>query len=981
MLYGANLGVEFWADALVYAAYLYNRTYHEAIGKTPYEAWTSVRPEMSHIRTFGSSVTAKKPGRRPTKGDPHCYHGIFLRYTATNKNLVYYDINTKRTKTATHKRLDEFHYGNPLEDRPKMAQHMIDLTSDDLTKKHEYGRPIPLNEFDGVTAIPDHPAAAAAKLDALGNTEDMQTEAMIATIYEPADGYQDCDILNIEMSLDIFGPSTTEVLTIDPRHPTLGFEFHSPHSAARPVIKQCKSGTKAAKMKNWRSRFRHGTIRAIDGEYMDTIEDVRSTVAKLKESSRTDCKITIAHHEIAQPLTASGIPQLHFDQLHAIAHHLHVMKYGEDYDLWGDNSTFPTVDESTIHQAIVDDLVPAKFTRRQLKRSENWQVWKEAEFKQLNSYHTQDMFGKPIARPQKATVLPFVWSYLLKDGIKPKARGTCNGGKRYGKAVTLAHTYASCVEQPGARLFWSLSALHGMTALGADAGNAFAEAPPPIQPFYMAIDDQFRTWWTECLGNDPIPDGFVLPVNHALQGHPEAPRLWEKHIVAILDKMGFKSTTHERCVYQKTVDGEKVLFLRQVDDFAVACRQKEISKEIIRNIGAQLQVPLNDLGILKKFNGVDVLQTRDYTKIYCESFIDKVLKHHGWEETIKQHNPIPMRNDTAYQAQIEMATLPSTLEEQQQLHNKNFNYRQAIGEAIYAMTVARPDIAYAVIKLSQYSANPAKIHYQAVRQLFKYLALTKDRGVYYWRKHPIPDLPVIPAEPCISYSDILNTIPKTKQPQRMHAYVDSDWGSDRTHRRSVTGLVIMLAGGVITYKSKYQPTIALSSTEAEFTAASEAGKTTLYLRSILHELGFSQYLPTLLYEDNTGALHMANAQQPTRRTRHMDTKYFALQDWVEHDQIEVTQIGTANNISDAFTKALGRIKFYEQTDVIMGRRIPPYVPNWIRQDHPLPTKKLDKTLLSSPSKPRLTSALESIHALLPTSLFRRISSTVGSMGG
>jgi hypothetical protein len=58
---------------------------------------------------------------------------------------------------------------------------------------------------------------------------------------------------------------------------------------------------------------------------------------------------------------------------------------------------------------------------------------------------------------------------------------------------------------------------------------------------------------------------------------------------------------------------------------------------------------------------------------------------------------------------------------------------------------------------------------------------------------------------------------------------------------------------------------------------------------------------------------MANAQQPTRRTRHMDTKYFALQDWVEHDRIEVTQIGTANNIRDAFTKALGRIKFYEQT--------------------------------------------------------------------
>jgi hypothetical protein len=351
---------------------------------------------------------------------------------------------------------------------------------------------------------------------------------------------------------------------------------------------------------------------------------------------------------------------------------------------------------------------------------------------------------------------------------------------------------------------------------------------------------------------------------------------------------------------------------------------------------------LNDLGTLTKFNGLDILQTRDYVEIYCESFLDKVLKQHGWAETTAQHNPIPMRNDTAYQAQLESAELPSTPEEQQRLQDEHFNYRQAIGEAIYAMTIARPDIAFAVIKLSQYSANPAKIHYQAVRHLFKFLALTKSRGIYYWRKIPVPTLPTIPAESCVSHSEILDKIPRTKQPHRLHAYVDSDWGSDRTHRRSVTGLVIILAGGVIAYKSKYQPTIALSS---------------------------------------TGALHMANAQQPTRRTRHMDTKYFAIQDWVEHDQLDLTQIGTALNISDAFTKALGRIKFYEQTDVIMGRRIPPYVPNWVLPDHPAPTKPFKLPSPSSPSKPRFISLLDSIHDLLPTSFFQRISSTVGSMGG
>jgi N-acetyl-beta-hexosaminidase len=93
----------------------------------------------------------------------------------------------------------------------------------------------------------------------------------------------------------------------------------------------------------------------------------------------------------------------------------------------------------------------------------------------------------------------------------------------------------------------------------------------------------------------------------------------------------------------------------------------------------------------------------------------------------------------------------------------------------------------------------------------------------------------------------------------------------------------MLAGRVIAYKSKYQATIAILSTKAEFTAASKA---------ILHKLGFSQYLPTVMFKDNSGALHMANAQQPTSCTQHMNTK-----DWLEHDQLELAQLGTAKTIS------------------------------------------------------------------------------------
>lgn len=94
------------------------------------------------------------------------------------------------------------------------------------------------------------------------------------------------------------------------------------------------------------------------------------------------------------------------------------------------------------------------------------------------------MFGDPIPRPFLAIILPFVWTYLMKEDpltglLRRTSRATCNGGKKYGKAVTVAETYATCVEQPVCRVYWAMTAQLCLLAMGADAGNAFAEAPPP----------------------------------------------------------------------------------------------------------------------------------------------------------------------------------------------------------------------------------------------------------------------------------------------------------------------------------------------------------------------------------------------------------------------------------------------------------------------------------------------------------------------
>ncbi|KAI2498327.1 gag-polypeptide of LTR copia-type [Fragilaria crotonensis] len=197
-------------------------------------------------------------------------------------------------------------------------------------------------------------------------------------------------------------------------------------------------------------------------------------------------------------------------------------------------------------------------------------------------------------------------------------------------------------------------------------------------------------------------------------------------------------------------------------------------------------------------------------------------------------------------------------------------------------------------------------------------------ALIYWRRRPRMDLPEAPFPS--PHSTSANALPALKyNPGEPIAFSDSDWGSDFSHRRSISGMIIMLSGAAIVYKTRYQKAVALSSTEAEFVAAADTGKMILYIRSLLRDLGFLQPTPTKLHMDNTGAVFMVEAQAPTKRTRHVDIRYFALLDWSTTGQLTAAPIRTDMNISDSMTKATGRIKFHQHADVYMGRIPPTYV--------------------------------------------------------
>jgi hypothetical protein len=248
-----------------------------------------------------------------------------------------------------------------------------------------------------------------------------------------------------------------------------------------------------------------------------------------------------------------------------------------------------------------------------------------------------------------------------------------------------------------------------------------------------------------------------------------------------------------------------------------------------------------------------------------------------------------------------------------------FSYRSVLGELIYAYTVCRLDIGYAVTKLARYSAAPASIHYLALKRICRYLRQTMTWGIMYWRPKPVPSLPpgTDPGHAAPTGPD-LPAFPRASDPFTLIGYVDASHATDLPTRRSVTGTVFTLCGGAIAYRSKLQPTVSTSSTEAEFIAAVAAAKTAKYLRTVLAELGFQQHSPTVLYEDNQATILMVNASKPTTRSRHIAIQHFAIQEWKEQGDIILEHIPGTINPADALTKALGWILHSRHVRRAMG---------------------------------------------------------------
>jgi hypothetical protein len=204
-------------------------------------------------------------------------------------------------------------------------------------------------------------------------------------------------------------------------------------------------------------------------------------------------------------------------------------------------------------------------------------------------------------------------------------------------------------------------------------------------------------------------------------------------------------------------------------------------------------------------------------------------------------------------------------------------YKAAVGSLMYVMVATRPDLAFAMSVVSQHMAKCGPKHWAAVKRVMRYLQGSLDAKLVLGGK----SLALV-------------------------GFCDADWAGDATDRRSTTGYVFMLGGGAISWNSKKQPTIALSTTEAEYMAISQCTREAIWLRQLMSDVGLEQKKATLIMCDNQGAIALMKNPIHHSRSKHIDIQHHFIREKVEVEVIEMKYISTERMVADVLTKALAK---------------------------------------------------------------------------
>jgi hypothetical protein len=502
------------------------------------------------------------------------------------------------------------------------------------------------------------------------------------------------------------------------------------------------------------------------------------------------------------------------------------------------------------------ELVPASYTEAMAgPEAGQWKAAMDEEMRSLTEHDTGVLVDAPSngARP-----ISLKWVYTKKRNAageveRYKARLVARGFQQragidydelfapVGKYTTLRTLLAVVAAED-----WELHQLDFKTAFlnGQLAEEIYVQQPPGYQ---LGRPDQ------------------VLRLNKALYGLKQAPRAWHQTLKKDLLTRGFVESEADPGLFSILTTGGMVYLLLYVDDGLVASGSQQAVLEVKTLLNQMFAA--RDLGEASLFLGMSIERDRGQgtLKLHQQRAVRDLLVKYQLGEA----NPrgIPMDTRTGYPRAAEGEPLSDS--------ERKRAYASLVGSLNYLAVCTRPDIAYAVGVLSKYLASPTAVHEQVAKGVLRYLAGTESDGLNYGQH----------GESSVT------------------GYTDADMGGDKDSRRSTTGYAYILYGGAISWSSKRQSSVALSTVEAEYMAAAAAVKEALWLRVLLAELQLP-YETILIYGDNQGSMQLVQNPIISQRSKHIDIRYHFVRERVARNEVAFEYISTDYMVADCLTKAV-----------------------------------------------------------------------------
>ena len=490
--------------------------------------------------------------------------------------------------------------------------------------------------------------------------------------------------------------------------------------------------------------------------------------------------------------------------------------------------------------------------------------------------------------PEGVKVLDSVWAMRRKRQIKTKqvykwkARLNIHGGQQE-HGINYWETFAPVVTWISIRLVLILSILLMWHTRQIDFVMAYPQAPIET-PLWMEVPKGVTIY-----GMPKDTSDYVLELKKNLYGQKQAGRVWYQHLSKGLKQLGFISSLVDECVYYR----RGTMFLVYVDDGIIAGPNKEDVDQVI--VDLQTLFKVSDEGELTDYLGVNVEKRHDGTiKLSQPHLIDQIIEDANFQL------------DTKFKTTPAASTKILNKDEGGMPHNAQWHYRGLIGKLNFLEKSTRGELGYAVHQCARFCEAPTTSHTDAVHHIVRFLIGTRDEGI----------------------------ILKPRE-QSLECYADADFcglwnketaSEDTSTAKSRMGYLITYAGCPLVWASKLAGPICLSTTEAEYVALSSALRQVIPIMDLLEEMKAQgivtdKHIPKVFckaFEDNSGALEMAQTPKMRPRTKHINVAYHHFRSHVANGRITIHAISTQDQVGDLWTKPLGTDLFAKFTMMAFG---------------------------------------------------------------